>query len=128
MSSPINSPVNNPDYLSDLVNRLRGIYTIPVDDGAGLLDGKPTFTRRFEVSPISSEAADVVEALVETLRERCFSTGGRREFKKQGFSLMIDEETAIRDINYRDAVLFPTADEAVAAALASALAEKRAVS
>lgn len=59
--------------MSDLVNRLRGIYTIPVNDGAGLLDGKDTFTRKFDnLPPIQAEAANELErvyALVEQLRQ-----------------------------------------------------------
>lgn len=47
----------------DLVDRLRGKYTIPVNDGAGLLDGKDTFTQEFAVTPISREAADEIERL-----------------------------------------------------------------
>lgn len=46
-----------------LVDRLRGIYTIPVDDGAGLLNGKDTFTRKFETSPINHEAAAEIDAV-----------------------------------------------------------------
>ena len=50
--------------MSDLVNRLRGIYNIPVNDGAGLLDGKDTFTRTFDnIPPIMGEAANRIEAL-----------------------------------------------------------------
>ena len=46
-----------------LVDRLRGIYTIPVNDGAGLLHGKDTYTQTFEVPPINLEAADEIERL-----------------------------------------------------------------
>lgn len=50
--------------MNDLVNRLRGIYTIPVNDGAGPLDGKNTFTRTFDnLPPIMGEAADAIERL-----------------------------------------------------------------
>lgn len=53
-----------------LVNRLRGIYTVPVSDGAGLLNGSDTFTRKFEgLPPINEEAAQAIESLVEQLRE-----------------------------------------------------------
>ncbi|MEE9401923.1 MAG: hypothetical protein V3V47_01870 [Desulfobacteria bacterium] len=48
----------------DLIRRLRGIYTVPVNDGAGLLNGKASFTRAFETPPISHEAADAIEWLV----------------------------------------------------------------
>lgn len=53
-----------------LVDRLRGIYTIPVDDGAGLLNGSDTFTRKFEgLPPINEEAAQAIESLTSQLRE-----------------------------------------------------------
>ena len=47
----------------DLVDRLRGIYTIPVEDGGGLLSGKDTHTSVFEVPPIHGEAADEIVRL-----------------------------------------------------------------
>lgn len=56
----------------DLVNRLRGIYTIPVNDGAGTLNGSDTFTCAFPVPPINGEAADEIERLrqeVERLKD-----------------------------------------------------------
>jgi HAMP domain-containing protein len=49
--------------LSSLVERLRGIYRLGVNDGAGLLNGSDTFTRKFETPPIQHEAADAIEAL-----------------------------------------------------------------
>lgn len=56
--------------MNDLVNRLRGIYTIPVNDGAGPLDGKDTFTRTFDnLPPIMGEAANRIEALEALLRQ-----------------------------------------------------------
>lgn len=49
---------------SDLLNRLDGIYTVPVNDGAGLLNGKDTFTRKFDnLPPIWKEAADEIRGL-----------------------------------------------------------------
>jgi len=53
----------------ELCNRLRGIYNTPVSDGAGLLDGKDTVTRKFETPAISKEAADKIEELNQTLQE-----------------------------------------------------------
>jgi hypothetical protein len=44
-----------------LVDRLRGIYTVPVNDGCGLLNGKDTFTNVFPVPPINHEAAEEIE-------------------------------------------------------------------
>ena len=56
--------------MSDLTKRLRGIYEIPVNDGAGPLDGKNSFTRTFDnMPPICIEAADRIEALEECLLE-----------------------------------------------------------
>jgi hypothetical protein len=40
-----------------LLDRLRGIYTVPVNDGAGPLNGSMTFTRRFPTLPLNLEAA-----------------------------------------------------------------------
>lgn len=60
----------HPSPVLKLTDRLRGIYTIPVNDGAGLLNGKDTITREFETPPIQKEAADVIDALVEAL-EQC---------------------------------------------------------
>ena len=61
--------------MSDLIQRLRGIYTVPVNDGAGLLNGKDTFTRAFDVPPIHKEAADRIAELEANLaiavREVC---------------------------------------------------------
>lgn len=51
--------------MKDLLNRLRGIYTVPVNDGAGLLNGKDTFTRSFQPSPINVEAAQAIERLID---------------------------------------------------------------
>lgn len=52
---------------NNLIDRLRGIYTIPVNDGAGPLNGSDTFTREFPVSPIQREAADEIERLCSLL-------------------------------------------------------------
>lgn len=49
--------------LSTLVERLRGVYRLGVNDGAGLLDGKDTFTSDFGTTPIKAEAADYIEKL-----------------------------------------------------------------
>lgn len=60
--------VANGEYFIALVNRLRGIYTVPVTDGAGLLNGSDTFTKRFDnLPPIQGEAACAIEVLMETL-------------------------------------------------------------
>lgn len=46
-----------------LVERLRGIVRVPVNDGAGLLDGKDFFERSFPTSNLAREAADEIERL-----------------------------------------------------------------
>jgi hypothetical protein len=51
-----------------LINRLNGIYTIPVNDGAGLLNGKDTFTNTYPVPPINREAVLAITELRQTLQ------------------------------------------------------------
>ena len=53
----------------DLQPRLKGVYTIPVNDGAGLLNGKREFTRKFDVPPINLEAAALIAELSTALKE-----------------------------------------------------------
>ena len=52
-----------------LIERLRGLIRVPVNDGAGLLDGKDFFERQFPASRIALEAADRIEALEAALRQ-----------------------------------------------------------
>jgi hypothetical protein len=52
-----------------LQDRLRGIYTLAVNDGAGLLNGKDTFTRKFPTPPIQKEAADALDRLEARIAE-----------------------------------------------------------
>lgn len=54
------------------------------------------------------------EHLIEMLKESMFySHGGPELDGKEGFSLDVEHETAIRDVVYRKAPLFPTAEEAI---------------
>lgn len=53
----------------DIVDRLRGQYHLPVNDGAGPLNGSTTFSREFPTPPIQKEAASVIEALKEALKQ-----------------------------------------------------------
>ena len=46
-----------------LIDRLRGIYTIPGAETAGPLEGQFVYTRRFGVGAINHEAADRIEQL-----------------------------------------------------------------
>lgn len=67
--------------MNDLVDRLRGKYVIQVNDGAGPLNGKDTFTRQFDTPPIHHEAAARIEALEEALRWYADSVNWRRQTK-----------------------------------------------
>lgn len=53
--------------------------------------------------------------LVNMLRSHCWYSGGRPEFENQGYSFEVQEETALRDVNYRAAKLHATVDEALVA-------------
>jgi hypothetical protein len=53
----------------DLVERLRGKVRVPVNDGAGLLDGKDFFERTFPTSRAAMEAADEIERLRSALKK-----------------------------------------------------------
>lgn len=46
-----------------LLDRLRGIYTVPVNDGAGPLNGSMEFTRKFPPLPLNVEAAAEIDRL-----------------------------------------------------------------
>lgn len=60
--------------MSELVDRLRGIYRVKITDGLGPVEGSADpndpdhFVRVFETTPISKEAADRIEALENQLR------------------------------------------------------------
>lgn len=58
--------------MSDLVERLRGTYRIPVNDGAGPLNGSYEFVRQFETAPIMHEAADRIAEL-EAENDACLT-------------------------------------------------------
>ena len=51
----------------DIVERLRGKVRVPVNDGAGLLNGLDYFERTFPTSKAAMEAADEIEKLREQL-------------------------------------------------------------
>lgn len=45
--------------LDDLIQRLMGVYNIPINDGCGPIDGKDVFTRKFDNLPlINGEAVN----------------------------------------------------------------------
>lgn len=53
----------------DLVDRLRGQYHLPVNDGAGPLNGSMTFSREYPTAPIQKEAADLIERMRQILTD-----------------------------------------------------------
>src|ERR1035437_6368959 len=76
--------------MNDLKQRLRGIYTVPVNDGGGLLDGKDTFTRDFSpMPPICGEALAEIERLEEVVPQEIGVVIMLREF--------VEKERALRD-------------------------------
>ena len=64
------------------------------------------------------DEARVIDTLKEILRDRCFyASPTSKTYDRNGFSLMVNEDTAILDINYRNAPLHATFDEALEAAI-----------
>ncbi len=53
-----------------ICNRLRGQYNIPVNDGAGPLNGSMVFSRSFQTTPIQNAAADLIDQLQATVAEQ----------------------------------------------------------
>jgi len=59
-----------PDDLAGLVERLNGVYRVPITDGFGAVgsgeepDNPNEFVRRFETPPIQKEAAAAIQSLV----------------------------------------------------------------
>lgn len=77
------APISSGCYAS-LVDRLRGIYTIPVNDGAGALNGKDTFTRTFKgLPPIQAKSADAIVELLEMLKR--FADYGEQLWDDENF-------------------------------------------
>lgn len=69
----------------------------------------------FDYTQVNSELDQIPrEDLIAMLKERVWYSGNREEFKdKQGYSLYVNEETAIRDVVYRDWPLYATPEEAI---------------
>lgn len=55
-------------YVEELINRLRGTYNMPVNDGAGLLDGSNIHTSLLPSTRINIESAYVIETLYAALK------------------------------------------------------------
>lgn len=62
------------------------------------------------------EAVERMQAMFDLLQEACFYADPAN-FHRSGYSLTVHWETAHRDIEYRDAPLYPTSEEAVEAEL-----------
>lgn len=64
-----------PDDLAGLVERLNGVYRVPITDGFGAVgsgeepDNPNEFVRRFETPPIQKEAAAAIQSLVARIAE-----------------------------------------------------------
>jgi len=70
--------------MSDLVNRLRGKYRIPITDGLGAAGGEEPendneFVRSFPSTPIQMEAADEIERLRVALDPFAFALKAARQ-------------------------------------------------
>jgi hypothetical protein len=77
---------------------------------------------------IQATTQEIIKGMETLLMERMFWTAGRKEFDRQGWSHRVEEETAIRDVNYRDFKLYKTSHEAVRAALSEEIESMRATS
>lgn len=56
------------------------------------------------------------DGLIAMLKEACWQNHDRNKYEgRTGYSLEVREETAYRDILYRGAKLYPTAEEAIVA-------------
>lgn len=66
----------NEQDLQDLIERLQGNYTVPVNDGGGLLNGKDTFTRKFDIPPINLEAVQAIKYLQEIVKNQSRTAEG----------------------------------------------------
>jgi hypothetical protein len=73
---------------SDLKERLRGIYRIPIKDGLGAVgggeepDNPNEFVRRFPTTPIQEEAAARITELEDALRVLLVENEGRYATKE----------------------------------------------
>lgn len=58
----------------DLLERLRGVYRIPITDGLGAVgsgeepENENEFVRKFDVPPIQIEAAEAIEYLLSVIQ------------------------------------------------------------
>lgn len=81
----------------NLSQRLVGVYTVPVNDGAGPLNGKMTYTQEFPTPPICHEAAKTIESLVDLL-DRVYSHVGNHQPPNRRHVLPPGLRDEIRDV------------------------------
>lgn len=74
--------------LETLCERLRGVVRIPVNDGAGPLNGSNEFVRQFETGPINHVAARTIERL---MAER----DGEREAHQKTYAALAEKDQAM---------------------------------
>lgn len=84
-----------------LVDRLRGIYTVPVNDGAGLLNGSDTFTRTFEAPPIQKEAAALIDDLTDALEAAVSTIEDYLAYEHSG-DPWVEDARAMREMDIDD--------------------------
>lgn len=80
-----------------ITNRLRGIYHIPITDGHDDLKDIPKkghFTRKFDTTPISHEAAHRIELLEQILQENI----------ENNFNMLVENCTDISDESFENQI------------------------
>lgn len=87
-------------YISDLVNRLNGIYNIPITDGLGAVEeggDENVFTRTFPSPPINKEAATVIEQFSDMFGLIFDAMQERGDLVDKLYSMSEDERTKVLD-------------------------------
>jgi len=88
------------DY-ANLIERLRGIYRIPIKDGAGPLKGSTEYVRQFDgLPPINAEAASAIATLM----------AGRDRYRAALVTFRLNQckcECCDRSVAISDNALFP---------------------
>lgn len=98
-----------PDDLAGLVERLNGVYRVPITDGLGAVgsgeepDNPNEFVQRFETPPIQKEAVSTIQSLVARIAE--LEAGVREQIAFYAMELTFlrgyAEDERIADIEYR---------------------------
>lgn len=88
----------------DIVERLRGKVRVPVNDGAGLLDGKDFFERTFPTSKAAMEAADEIERLRKVIEVARYYYDHYCQDEAEEADLCINDEQHVAAQAFRDAL------------------------